>query len=393
MTKTIPCSKLIVAICLLLTMVCCKSNIEPTDYFGQPNPGNIPEIFAPSEISIKGRFEHGISFTPNGRELAFGILDKNDFTGIIYHSEKIDTGWMKPSVFAPLENESTFLPYFSPDGKSLVYAQDKPDTITGLTDIWILNKTGNSWVNPQKMNNTINTLTREANACMTMDRKIYFSSNREGNGLADLYCSAPENGEYVKAEVLDAITTISDEESIFVAPNEDYIIFCTYTGDKNGADLFIGYKDYHNNWTDPTLLDSTINSSAWERRPFVSIDNNYLFYTRLTFDEKGVIETDIYWVNTTKVFKPYVYHPLPDTTLVVGEKMKLSVPKNYFLDIDNHMVSIKMDSNNISWLKYDADKMTLSGTPDQKGEFEVRFTALDTSLNTTVDIVRIIVTN
>ncbi|NJK98773.1 MAG: hypothetical protein HC905_31090 [Bacteroidales bacterium] len=67
-----------------------------------------------------------------------------------------------------------FLPYFSPDGKSMLYAQSRPNTNNGFTDIWILKKNDNNWIQPTKVDSPISTLTRESTACMTFDKTIYF---------------------------------------------------------------------------------------------------------------------------------------------------------------------------------------------------------------------------
>jgi hypothetical protein len=168
--------KKLIPLIFIIWLIGCRHSTELADYFGQPYPDSIPVIFAPDIVSIKGRFEHGISFTPDTREFAFGILNKDDFSGTIYYSNKIKNTWTEPGVFEPLQNESVYLPYFSPDGKLLLYAQSKPDTNNGFTDIWIIKKTNDNWSNPEILPVPINSVTREANASMTFDGTIYFSS-------------------------------------------------------------------------------------------------------------------------------------------------------------------------------------------------------------------------
>ena len=107
---------------LILILISCKQRPKSTDVFEQNYPDSIPTIFAPDIISIKGRLEHGISFTPDNEELVFGVLNKEDFSGKIFHSKMGDKNWTKPIVFDPLKDESVFLPYFSPDGKSKLFA-------------------------------------------------------------------------------------------------------------------------------------------------------------------------------------------------------------------------------------------------------------------------------
>ncbi len=349
------------------------------------------EIFAKDIISVKGRLEHGISFTPDRRELAFGILDKVDFCGVIYHSKKNDSKWTMPKVFEPLKNESVFLPYFSPDGKFMLNAQSRPDTNNGFTDIWTLKKNNDFWIQPKKVNSPISTLTRESTACMTLDNTIYFSSNRNGYGLADLYCSSLENGEYLNVERISSISTNRDEESIFASPDDTYIIFSRYATNENGPDLFISYSDFNGNWSQPTLLDSTINSTDWERRPFVSIDNKYLFFTKLTFNQSGIAESDIYWVNTQRVFKPFVFNPITEKTIKIGQETELSIPTDYFKDIDNEILEISLNNEKFEWAKLDNKTMTLTMIPNEIGEYDLIFKAVDNFANETEDKVKIIV--
>ena len=297
--------KIFLPLIVILGLISCNSTNESADYM-ETWPDSEPVIFAPDVVSIKGRFEHGISFTPDVKELAFGILNKDDFSGEIYYSKKVDNIWTEPMLFEPLKNECVYLPYFSPDGKSMLYAKSNSDTNNGFTDIWMLKRNSDNWSEPTKVNSLISTLSRESTACMSLDNTIYFSSNRGGNGLADLYCSPLQNAEYLTVKRINSICSVRDEESIFISPDENYVIFSRYATNENGPDLFISYQDSKSNWIKPTLLDSTINSKDWERRPFVSIDNKYLFFTRLHMGEKGLIESDIYWVITSKLFKPFV---------------------------------------------------------------------------------------
>lgn len=383
-------AKRILLFTLVLLLIGCKPPAESIDYLGQTYPDSMPVIFAPGIVSMKGRLEHGISFTPDTRELAFGILSKDDFSGKIFYAKKINEKWTEPMVFELLENECVYLPYFSADGKSLLYTQSKPDTDNVYTDIWMIEKINDDWVFPKLLQAPLSSLSREANACMTYDGTIYFSSNRNCYGKkdchsADLFYSKLVDNEYQIADVIPEFSSSNDEESVFISPKEEYIIFCRYTDDETGVDLYISYRDINNNWIEPQLIDSTINSKDWDRRPFVSIDNKFLFFTRLQIGEKGLTESDILWVNTSKLFKPFVYHSLSDTTVRVGEKFEISIPKDYFKDIDGKQLTYKLNQNELDWLNFDSEQMKLSGLPPVEGGFELTFTAIDKSSNVTDD--------
>ncbi len=387
--------KVILSFVFILGLISCKPLTKLPDYLGETYPDSVPVIFAPGVVSVKGRLEHGISFAPNTEELAFGILSKDE-SGKIYYAKKLNENWTEPVVFEPLKDKSVFLPYFSPDGKSLLYAQSKPDTDnTYVTDIWMIEKMNDNWSSPKKIQAPISSMSREANASMTYDGTIYFSSNRNCDGkqncfTADLFCSKLINTEYRSVEAISEFVSPNDEESVFISPREEYIIFCRYTNNETLMDLYISYRDHDNNWTEPQILDSTINSKEGDRRPFVTIDNKFLFFTRLQIEEKGLTESDIFWVNTSKVFKPFVYKPLPDTVVQLGDKFEFEVPEDYFKDIDDNQVALSINQAEFSWLMFDSKSMKISGLPILSGDFELTFTAVDKHLNTTED--KIIIT-
>lgn len=241
----------------------------------------------------------------------------------------------------------------------------------------------------------INSASREANACVTYDGTIYFSSNRNCEGKenchnADLFYSKLVGNAHPSADIIPEFASPNDEESVFISPKEDYIIFCRYTNDESKVDLYISYRDIHNNWIVPQIVHSTINSKDWDRRPFVTIDNKFLFFNRLQIGESGVTESDIYWVNTSKLFKPFVYNSLSDTTVQIGKKFEISVPKNYFKDIDDERLVYSINQNQFNWLHFDREQMKLSGLPTVEGDFELTFSARDRYSNMADD--KIIIT-
>ncbi len=382
--------KRILPFIISIGLMSCDAKKATTDYFGQNEPETSPILFGEDIISLKGRLEHGISFSPDSKELAFGVLNKDD-SGAIYYASKTYNKWSIPEVFEPLKNESVYLPYFSPNGKSLVYAQSRKGAEHWITDIWLLKKNNNLWVQPKKVNSPISTLARESTACMTLENTLYFSSNRDGNGLADLYYSSPENGAYLNAERIDSICSEADEESIFIAADESFLIFSRYASEDNGPDLFISYRDSKETWTQPIPLDAIINSTNWERRPFVTLDNNFLFFTKMTFNDKGLADSDIDWVSTKKVFKPFVFNPISEVIIKVGKETKITIPHDYFKDIDDEIIALSSNQKDFNWMTFDTKTMVLTLSPNQIGGFEVIFTAMDSCSNTTENKVKIIV--
>jgi len=372
----------------------CNPSTESSDYMGQAYPDTVPMVFAPDLVSVKGRFEHGISFTPDMQELAFGVLRNSDFSGLLYYSKKVDDGWTIPEIFKALKNESVYLPYFSPDGKFLLYTQSKSDTANSYKDIWVIEKNDNRWSNPKKLKVPLNEQSSVSNACMSLDGSIYFSSNincigKDNCHTADLFCSKRIENQYQSVDEIHELNSPYDEESVFISPKGDFMILCRYVSDENGPDLLISYRDLNRNWTQPTILDLTINTTDWERRPFVSFDNKYLFFTKLFFDTRGLVESDIYWVNTKRVFKPFVFNPISELTITLGEKTQISIPSDYFKDIDDKKLRLSIGSKDLNWIEFNDEAMVLTMTPNQIGEFELIVTGTDNFSNMTESKVKV----
>jgi hypothetical protein len=111
----------------------------------------------------------------------------------------------------------------------------------------------------------------------------------------------------------------------------------------------------------------------------------------LTFDEQGLSESDIYWVNTKKVFKPFVYNSISDTSVSIGEIINIVIPKDYFKDIDDENLSFTVNLEKIEWLKFEKDNMILTGKSTQVGEFDIIFTSIDKYSNKTEDKIKLTV--
>ncbi|MEL6483923.1 MAG: putative Ig domain-containing protein, partial [Bacteroidota bacterium] len=237
----------------------------------------------------------------------------------------------------------------------------------------------------KKMKSPLSSDSREASASMSLNGNLYFSSNRNCEGkencyTADLFCSELINNSYRDATAITNVNSESDEESIFVSPQEDYLIFCSYTDNITWMDLYISYRDANNQWTTPQRVDASINSKDWDRRPYVSMDNQFLFFTRLQIEETGLKESDIYWVKTSKLFKPFVYRPLSNFTVKSGEPFEIDLPLDLFKDIDGDALKVSLETK-LDGLTFEADHMKLSGTANFEDSQRITFTATDSFSN------------
>ena len=115
---------------------------------------------------------------------------------------------------------------------------------------------------------------------------IYFT------GEDGIYLATYLDDDYSSPEKLsDNINKLQYAAHPFVAPDESYIIFDAQPQDGN-AELFISFRDNDKKWTKPVKFGSDFNTSQNELCAFVSRDDKYLFFSRMS-PGKG----DIYWVD------------------------------------------------------------------------------------------------
>ena len=267
-------------------------------YFGQKEPINHPELFAPNLVSKPNRHEFGCTLSKDGSEFYFGV-DNNGVMEI--HYSILDEGvWSPQKKLFESDSISFNDPMLSPDQKRLYFISNQAHgeiRIKDDTDIWYVEREnkGSEWSKPLPLGPAVNSDLNEYYASFTNDGTLYFASRDRSEDAPqyayDIFRSKYKNGAFQKAKKLpETINTNRYEADVFVAPDESYMIFCSIR--KNGlgqGDLYISFRDKTGNWSESVNMGDSINTEKHELCPFVSPDGKYLFYTR---------NQDIYWVST-----------------------------------------------------------------------------------------------
>ncbi len=274
------------------------SSIEESYYFGQKPPGVIPEIFAPGIISIDGRFEGAVSFSPNLDEVYFAAYYEGEATAI-YFSKLENDRWtpVKRANFTNGRKNEEMHPFVSPDGKRIYFTA--LDSSFADEKIWYVNRLGDSWGDANLLDSPIN-------------NDLVFSPNQAKNG--DLFCTnisdirnikinyAPnKNGEFPEVQEV----ALEMGHHAFISPSQDYLIVTARNDEEDGRtdnDMYVYFKDKDGSWTKPINLGKTINTNLYEKGPRITPDGKYLFFGR---DESDIAPglANIYWVSTAVIEK------------------------------------------------------------------------------------------
>jgi hypothetical protein len=254
-------------------------------YLGQNLPDTIPQLFAPGVVST-GMFTRDVAISPDGREIYFCVALGNYTYSTILYTKQVNGSWTAPEIvpFSGGPGVMDFEPAFSPDGNRLYFLSSRPDgdEEPGDQDIWYVNRTENGWSMPINLGEPINTDGGEFFPSLTSDGTLYFSRNKKGSSLNQIYRSSWENGAFQEPELLpDQVNCGTNRFNAFVAPDESYLIVPAVgmPDSYDGVDYYIVFRDSEDHWSEPVNLGKTINldnARGWS--PYVSPDGQFFFF-------------------------------------------------------------------------------------------------------------------
>lgn len=271
------------------------SSIEEIFYLGQKLPGLIPEVFAPGVISVDGRFESTISFSPDLKEIYFEAKHEDEASQI-YFSKLIDNTWtpVKKANFTKGNKKEEMHPFVSPDGKRVYFTAF--DSIFSDERVWYVNRLKDSWSDAIKLNSPVN------------DDKVFFANHAKNGGLYyfnlskfKTYYASNKNGEFIEPHEVE----IDIGNHAFISPNDDYLLVTARNNveeNRKDNDIYVYFRNQDGTWSKPINLGTTVNSNFSEKTPSISPDGKYLFFGR---DEREIEPglSNIHWVSTEIIEK------------------------------------------------------------------------------------------
>lgn len=183
----------------------------------------------------------------------------------------------------------------SADGQKLyIYRDDDGDG-----NIYESQLVGETWTEPVKMNEKINSTAWETHIAVSADEStIYFVSNRKGGfGGRDIYrIVLLPNGRWSDALNLGSvINTPLDEDAVFVSPDGKTLYFSSQGHNSMGGfDVFTTTQDSSGNWKPPVNLGYPLNTVDDDVFFVTSADGSRGYFSSLRNDGYG--EKDLYSV-------------------------------------------------------------------------------------------------
>ncbi len=256
-------------------------------YFGQQTPETEAEVFAPGLISVNGRYEYALSFSPEGEELLFSAQPPDGGTRL--HYSRVEGGkWARPtavSLTAGAKKEEMEA-FFAPDGKHIYFA---PYDEGMDVRIWVVEIGPHGWQHP-----------RELGPPVSDDPAFFPTSSKTG---ALYYTNLAKRTVYRAELVNGRVETAADAGlefggHAFIAPDESFVLVDALPPGQEERDIYVAFRTGDGGWTEPANLGPAVNTEHAETCPSLSSDGKYLFFSR--YDEDGGV-SNIYWISSSTI--------------------------------------------------------------------------------------------
>ncbi len=261
------------------------------EYLGEPFPFTKADIFLDDLVDDQHSIQN-VAFSRDGKEFYFTRTTLDTDSSTIFVSYLKNDFWTLPIPASFSGEFSDSDPFISYDNNRLYFVSDRraPNMNEYYYDynIWYVERADSIWGEPIFIYE-INSIEDEYSPSVSENGTIYFASARdESDGYWNIYYADITNGKYSEPRKLEApINSRYRDFDPYIFKNENKILFASDRPDGQGSgDIYISVKAEDGNWKEPINLGADINTNEYEYSPYLSYDNNFLFFTRLiTSDE------------------------------------------------------------------------------------------------------------
>ena len=229
--------------------------------------------------------ERGAALSPDGRTLAFTVRLGDGYRQAIFLAHRTARGWSAPKTapFSGIDFDAD--PSFAPDGKSLLFASDRPADGKAKEDfdLWRVQCARGRWGTPAPIPD-VNGPASETSPVLTRAGTLYFASTRGGG---DIYRALPKGGGFAPPERLDdAVNSGAAEVGVAVDPDEKLMVVAAIGRDDEvlapghlyaRGDLYFS-RHSAQGWSPARRLPAPINSMAMEASPAFAANGRLLLF-------------------------------------------------------------------------------------------------------------------
>lgn len=271
-------------------------------YLGQTPPGRTAKLFHGGGLVEHEKGEKrsfNVAFSPDGKEMFFSYYKGTEKQP---HPEyeirtfrQVGNVWVGPETASFSGRFSDVDINYSPDGKYIFFASDRPQPHSASLDIYYSVKTETGWSDPIYAGTDVNTIEGEVYPSLSVKGNLFFRSSRPGGySGSDLYRASWVNGNFINVKNLGPeVNSPYGQSNAVIASDESYILFCTSRPDDGDIEhIYVSFQIGDNIWTKAVSVGPEVNTRAGAGSPTLSPDGKYLFF------KKRANPRGIYWIST-----------------------------------------------------------------------------------------------
>lgn len=256
------------------------------------------ELLGPGTLSTAAN-EYNPSLTPDGRTLVFA-RSQADFKDAHIFISRLERGrWQAPQPVSFTDARyADSDPSFTPDGRTLYFASDRPapgrDSTRRDLDLWQASWDGRQWGKPEHLGPAVNGKGMELGPSWAAGTLYFSSARRSGQGGLDGYRTRWEASGFTAPDnVGPTLNTAASESDLEVTADGRWLLFWSdRPGGAGAGDLYAAPRT-ETGWGPAVRLPGGLNSPGFDFTPTLSADGQWLYFastrTTATADTSAVL--------------------------------------------------------------------------------------------------------
>lgn len=234
-------------------------------------PGAEPERFG--EDFFSGSFHSAPVFSSDGTSMWWA----GEYSTATIFISRLESGaWTEPASVKLAESVDSYRdPFLSPDGTRFYFISEEPyegSAIGSSENIWMMEKQGAEWSEPQPLPESINSLELHWTFSVTENYDLYFAAQVNRNW--DIFVSHFIEGTYTDPVRLDASISSTDREfTPNIAPDGSYLLFSRMPKTTDIPSLYIAYRS-DAGWSDAEKVENV----PYCLSPIITPDRKYVIF-------------------------------------------------------------------------------------------------------------------
>ena len=243
--------------------------------------GEVPQVVAAQHISTAKFHESPNDLSEDGQTFYFTRSDREFRTSTLYRSHFLDGKWTPPERL-PFSGEHYDADLtLSPSENRAYFTSKRPPEREGLSpawNIWQVDHLDSKWGTPSVLQAPINSDSMECCLVMNKSGQTYFSSNRAGTW--DIYSTEFDGNRFGNVQRMEPpVNTPRGEWPGYVDHEDQLLLFSSIRKTGVGGDDLYKAERTKSGERRVVLLDTVINSPAYEDHPLYTPDGQYLIFS------------------------------------------------------------------------------------------------------------------